>query len=291
MSKIKDLIIEQQKISFDNDEFILKTNKNTLSENEHKETTLTQEGRGSKKYMKFEDGKVKYLLEEENIANCETENEIKVGDNQNSNFKVISIISSFIKKEKFTKLLKLIEKDFNIKYFINILILVFAIVFILSIYVFFHRGPHYKENIENNNLHTISENLNTEGKTNNVTEIEEDKIEDDKKIADERIQLENVISEVKRINSEEINKVYDYIDLKANRASTKSAINRYKASKENLYLLINKDKNIKIENDKLFQETEALLIKSIAMSNELLDVFNGKATKTKLDDVISRYCN
>ena len=288
MSNIKDLLIDQEEL-FDEPELTTKVNVKDTSSSEHKENTQISKGRGVRKYMKYEDGEIMYLDESNSEGEVEVKGEVKdkvnVNSEKKSNLNFKSKFLNFFNKEKFNKLLEITEKDFNFKYFINTMIVIFVIIFILFVYAYYLKGNNTDKYIANNSENIVAA-LNTEERFNNVIE---NKTEENVQVTDKNIKLEDIINEIKKINSEEIGKVNDYIDLKANRASTISAIKRYKTNKENLYVLISKNQNLIKEGDELLQETEDLLVKSIAMSNEFLNAFHDKSTKTKLNDVIEKY--
>lgn len=288
MSNIKDLLIDQEKL-FNEPELTTKVNVKDTSSSEHKENTQISKERGVRKYMKYEDGEIMYLDESNSEGEVEVKGEVKdkvnVNSEKKSNLNFKSKFLNFFNKEKFNKLLEITEKDFNFKYFINTMIVIFVIIFILFVYACYLKGNNTDKYIANNSENTVAA-LNTEERFNNVIE---NKTEENAQVTDKNIKLEDIINEIKKINSEEIGKIYDYIDLKANRASTISAIKRYKTNKENLYVLISKNQNLIKEGDELLQETEDLLVKSIAMSNEFLNAFHDKSTKTKLNDVIEKY--
>lgn len=288
MSNIKDLLIDQEKL-FNEPELTTKVNVKDTSSSEHKENTQISKERGVRKYMKYEDGEIIYLDESNSEGEVEVKGEVKdkvnVNSEKKSNLNFKSKFLNFFNKEKFNKLLEITEKDFNFKYFINTMIVIFVIIFILFVYACYLKGNNTDKYIANNSENTVAV-LNTEERFNNVIE---NKTEENAQVTDKNIKLEDIINEIKKINSEEIGKIYDYIDLKANRASTISAIKRYKTNKENLYVLISKNQNLIKEGDELLQETEDLLVKSIAMSNEFLNAFHDKSTKTKLNDVIEKY--
>lgn len=286
MSNIKDLLIDQEEL-FDEPELTTKVNIKDTSSSEHKKNTQISKERGVRKYMKYEDGEIMYLDESNSEGEVEVKGEVKDKDNVNSekksnlNFK--SKFLNFFNKEKFNKLLEITEKDFNFKYFINTMIVIFVIIFILFVYAYYLKGNNTDKYIANN-----SENIVAALNTEEIFNIE-NKTEENVQVTDKNIKLEDIINEIKKINSEEIGKINDYIDLKANRASTISAIKRYKTNKENLYVLISKNQNLIKEGDELLQETVDLLVKSIAMSNEFLNAFHDKSTKTKLNDIIEKY--
>lgn len=286
MSNIKDLLIDQEEL-FDEPELTTKVNIKDTSSSEHKKNTQISKERGVRKYMKYEDGEIMYLDESNSEGEVEVKGEVKDKDNVNSekksnlNFK--SKFLNFFNKEKFNKLLEITEKDFNFKYFINTMIVIFVIIFILFVYAYYLKGNNTDKYIANN-----SENIVAALNTEEIFNIE-NKTEENVQVIDKNIKLEDIINEIKKINSEEIGKINDYIDLKANRASTISAIKRYKTNKENLYVLISKNQNLIKEGDELLQETVDLLVKSIAMSNEFLNAFHDKSTKTKLNDIIEKY--
>jgi len=288
LSNIKDLLIDQEKL-FNEPELTTKVNVKDTSSSEHKENTQISKERGVRKYMKYEDGEIIYLDESNSEGEVEVKGEVKdkvnVNSEKKSNLNFKSKFLNFFNKEKFNKLLEITEKDFNFKYFINTMIVIFVIIFILFVYACYLKGNNTDKYIANNSENTVAV-LNTEERFNNVIE---NKTEENAQVTDKNIKLEDIINEIKKINSEEIGKIYDYIDLKANRASTISAIKRYKTNKENLYVLISKNQNLIKEGDELLQETEDLLVKSIAMSNEFLNAFHDKSTKTKLNDVIEKY--
>lgn len=286
MSNIKDLLIDQEEL-FDEPELTTKVNIKDTSSSEHKKNTQISKERGVRKYMKYEDGEIMYLDESNSEGEVEVKGEVKDKDNVNSekksnlNFK--SKFLNFFNKEKFNKLLEITEKDFNFKYFINTMIVIFVIIFILFVYAYYLKGNNTDKYIADN-----SENIVAALNTEEIFNIE-NKTEENVQVTDKNIKLEDIINEIKKINSEEIGKINDYIDLKANRASTISAIKRYKTNKENLYVLISKNQNLIKEGDELLQETVDLLVKSIAMSNEFLNAFHDKSTKTKLNDIIEKY--
>lgn len=288
MSNIKDLLIDQEEL-FDEPELTTKVNVKDTSSSEHKENTQISKERGVRKYMKYEDGEIMYLDESNSEGEVEVKGEVKdkvnVNSEKKSNLNFKSKFLNFFNKEKFNKLLEITEKDFNFKYFINTMIVIFVIIFILFVYACYLKGNNTDKYIANNSENIVAA-LNTEERFNNVIE---NKTEENVQVTDKNIKLEDIINEIKKINSEEIGKINDYIDLKANRASTISAIKRYKTNKENLYVLISKNQNLIKEGDELLQETEDLLVKSIAMSNEFLNAFHDKSTKTKLNDVIEKY--
>lgn len=286
MSNIKDLLIDQEEL-FDEPELTTKVNIKDTSSSEHKKNTQISKERGVRKYMKYEDGEIMYLDESNSEGEVEVKGEVKDKDNVNSekksnlNFK--SKFLNFFNKEKFNKLLEITEKDFNFKYFINTMIVIFVIIFILFVYAYYLKGNNTDKYIADN-----SENIVAALNTEEIFNIE-NKTEENVQVTDKNIKLEDIINEIKKINSEEIGKINDYIDLKANRASTISAIKRYKTNKENLYVLISKNQNLIKEGNELLQETVDLLVKSIAMSNEFLNAFHDKSTKTKLNDIIEKY--
>lgn len=282
MSNIKDLLIDQEEL-FDEPELTTKVNVKDTSSSEHKENTQISKERGVRKYMKYEDGEIMYL--DESNSEGEVKDKVNVNSEKKSNLNFKSKFLNFFNKEKFNKLLEITEKDFNFKYFINTMIVIFVIIFILFVYAYYLKGNNTDKYIANNSENIVAA-LNTEERFNNVIE---NKTEENVQVTDKNIKLEDIINEIKKINSEEIGKVNDYIDLKANRASTISAIKRYKTNKENLYVLISKNQNLIKEGDELLQETEDLLVKSIAMSNEFLNAFHDKSTKTKLNDIIEKY--
>lgn len=286
MSNIKDLLIDQEEL-FDEPELTTKVNIKDTSSSEHKKNTQISKERGVRKYMKYEDGEIMYLDESNSEGEVEVKGEVKDKDNVNSekksNLNFESKFLNFFNKEKFNKLLEITEKDFNFKYFINTMIVIFVIIFILFVYAYYLKGNNTDKYIANN-----SENIVAALNTEEIFNIE-NKTEENVQVTDKNIKLEDIINEIKKINSEEIGKINDYIDLKANRASTISAIKRYKTNKENLYVLISKNQNLIKEGDELLQETVDLLVKSIAMSNEFLNAFHDKSTKTKLNDIIEKY--
>ena len=285
LSNIKDLLISEEESS-NNGEISNEVNiKDVPDENIYKNNTQKNQERGVKRYMKYEDGKIKYLHEDE----VKLKDEVNAEDDAELSFKEKFI--SFINKEKVLNLFKLSEDNFNIKHFMNILLAVFIIVFIAFVYIYYFNDNNGKVNnnthsdLNNVNVINVSEEFN---KSNNDGNI---KVEIDTSLesTDKDVKLEDVINSTRKINSEELNKIYNYIDLKANRASTISAIKKHKEDKENLYIFIYKNQKLIKENNELFQETENLLIKSISMSNEFLDAFNDKSTKTKLNDIIEKY--
>lgn len=286
MSNIKDLLIDQEEL-FDEPELTTKVNIKDTSSSEHKKNTQISKERGVRKYMKYEDGEIMYLDESNSEGEVEVKGEVKdkvnVNSEKKSNLNFKSKFLNFFNKEKFNKLLEITEKDFNFKYFINTMIVIFVIIFILFVYAYYLKGNNTDKYIANNSENIVA-TLNTE----EIFNIE-NKTEENVQVTDKNIKLEDIINEIKKINSEEIGKINDYIDLKANRASTISAIKRYKTNKENLYVLISKNQNLIKEGNELLQETVDLLVKSIAMSNEFLNAFHDKSTKTKLNDIIEKY--
>lgn len=254
-----------------NEKINVSTNKTGIPKN--------KEG-GNKVYMKYEDGEVMYL--DEDRVNLKDE------VNQNLKSKLSSLVESILKSNK---------NIFNFKRFINMVFTIFILVFIVFVYVYYFKDSgnyntnnsfYGKEvyNIEFNadeHLNKLNDNdvvksmINT-GSASNLYDTGMEEI----------IDLEKVIADIKEINTKELEKVYNYINLKANRVSTISSIKNYKENKENLYLLIHKNINL-IEDEKKFQETESLLIKSISMSNEFLEAFEGDSTKSALKSIIEKY--
>lgn len=92
---------------------------------------------------------------------------------------------------------------------------------------------------------------------------------------------------LKKWNADEIKKVKDFLDIKANRSATMELIVKAIEVKEGYYasLVSNKEK-ISPDNYAYYEEA---LIKSLAMSNEFLRAFDSKSTISDLKVIIEKY--
>jgi len=219
-----------------------------------------------KKYFKYEDNKIKYVKESEEKnflgknKEIETEEIKEKDDDENQHFN----------KEKFA------NKFFTV-------FLVFSVIFIYFYYV---KGT---KTYSTNNSDTSTHINNSQNKQINNKDLNSNNLsEENTNLTKEEI-YEEIIKSVKDYNTKEINKVENYLDLKGNRLSTISEIERCKKAKMDLYNLLIENKNLFNEDKKLYSETENLLIKSSAMSEELLKAFDEKETDKKLGEIIDYY--
>jgi len=223
-----------------------------------------------KKYFKYENNKIKYVkkLKEENFLEedkeMETE-EIKKKDN---------VKNQHFNKEKFA------NKLFTV-------FLVFSVIFVYSYYV---KGTK-TYNTNNSNTSTPinnSQDKQIDNKNLNSNDIYNNSSEENSNLTKEEI-YKKIIKDVKDCDAKEINKVENYLDLKGNRLSTISEIERCKKTKMDLYNLLTENKNLFNKDKELYSEVENLLIKSSAMSEELLKAFDERKTNEKLEKIINYY--
>lgn len=266
-------------------------NKNTKTQN-IKYQEEKKDKRSVRIFMKYEDGDIKYIKED-----------------SDSNNSLMSKLKSFFNKEKINK-----ETNNNSKKFFYKLLTVFLIISMIFIYFYYIKDDFS----DNSNIHSQDEINN---KINNETNKIDDKIDVktnkfkknieqeryNKKIVDENNELsdknnelsneyitkndviDNINTNIYKLNLIEKEKIHDYIDLKANRGAIIALLKKNRSTKENLYLYLKENSQL-FEGDKnSYKKTEDVIIRSIAMSEELLQSFEGSSTKNKLERILEKY--
>lgn len=219
--------------------------------------------KGVRKYMKFEDGKIKYIKDENEKA---------------SNPKKIKDI---LNKDNINKEIEKKKKYFDKQSFLNILIIAFILVSALFIYFYYFSDSNGNIEVATNPgvlANMTQEELNKSNpNTSNDINYTKDTL------------IKAIGDEIRSTNTKELQKVSDYLELKANRGSSVSTIEKHKSNKESLYILLIENKSLFSKDEESYQSIENLIVKSVAMSEEFLTAFDSSSTKTVLKEVIEKY--
>lgn len=205
-----------------------------------------------RKYIKYEDGRIEYIIKE-NSNNTVSENEPNI----------------YFNRKSFVNNIKKKIKCFKIDKFINGLLLAFLIISIVFIYFYYIKDISKPTN---NNL-VAKQNIKQEETLFDVTDF-----------------YNETINNLKDNYSKELNKINDYFDLKANRGSVLSLIEKNKKKKENIYVDLVRNKQYFKNNQDLYDELEYNLIKSIVFNEEIkLAIIKDLFTKSKFEEIKKEY--
>lgn len=223
-----------------------------------------------KKHFKYEDGKIKYI----NLFN--TKRFKKEGFS-------LKDTTENIKNE-----IKVEKKRLDKRSILNKILIVFIIFSIIFTYFYYFKDTDISDINTSNNETLEGSNNEAKGEENFLNE---DKGKEDEKGVTKDELISDIKAEVKSINTMEVKRINDYLDIKGNRVSTQSSVKDFKSSKEQLYrkLVINKELFKKDEGT--YFELEELIIKSIAMSQEFLAAFEEGGNKISFKDIIDKYRN
>lgn len=240
---------------------------------EKEEQLITEEGQKEdaekfRKYFKYEDGKIKYM----SFFNKEDFRKEKLS---------LKEIKKNIKDE-----ITVEKKRIDKKGLINNLFIIFVVFTMIFTYVYYFRNN--SDETDKSNNQGIIMNKDTKDKTNSDVNVSNVDVNVNVKASLEgEMTLNELIKAVKAENNKELTKINDYLNLKGNKVSTEGSIKVSKKEKENLYgiLYLNKEKIDEVTYD----ETEELIIKSIAMSEEFLKLFKESGKKSDFENIINKY--
>ena len=264
---------------------------NTIEKKEFtKEKSINKEKKEQKpnlirKYFKYEDGKIKYIK-----------------DFSKTKFEKEGLSLKDV-KDNLNKEIEMEKRKFDIKSFINKLLIVFIIFSMVFVYFYYIKDNNSHEKDSNNEPTTEYEE--SKNQTKNEKQLENESNTNDyvfykenESISDESVTdlskgeiAEKITANVRNYNTEELKKVQNYIDLKGNRVSTVSTIKKNKKEKENLYIYLTKNQKLFKKDKEFYDEIENLLIKSIAMSEEFIVAFNDDSINIRLQEIIDCYQN
>lgn len=187
-------------------------------------------------------------------------------------------VKAIFNKDNISSEIKNRKKLFNINTFLKQLFIVFLVFSVIFIYFYYFRGAdggNYQEAV-NQNI-SIDDGLKSDSIANEEKETTKDDV------------IESIRRQLSNINSKELSKLNDYLDLKSNRGSLEVSIKKYKKNKEDLYVYL-------IQNEKLFKSDrfnyknlETEIIRSVLFSSEILDAFSSKSIKLKIKELIDVY--
>ena len=231
-----------------------------------KEECQKKDNRKFRKYFKYQDGKIKYM----SIFNKEDFRKEKL-----SLKKIKKNIKDEITVEK-----KRIDK----KGLINSLFIIFVVFTMIFTYVYYFRNN--SDETDKSNNQGIIMNKDAKDKTNSDVNVSNVDVNVKASLEGE-MTLNELIKAVKAENNKELTKINDYLNLKGNKVSTEGSIKLSKKEKENLYgiLYLNKEKIDEV----IYDETEELIVKSIAMSEEFLKLFKESGKKSDFENIINKY--
>lgn len=97
----------------------------------------------------------------------------------------------------------------------------------------------------------------------------------------------NYTNMVDRLSEKEDEKVLKYMDLKGNKKALESTIIGVKREKENIYMDLNKNKDLFKDEEELYENIEGYIVKEIARSNDFLDNLNGASSSYNLETIVN----
>lgn len=291
MKKIKDLILFEDEVHIKktekkNDEnLILEIDKGIVNKDvteEEENEIISKEGdnnkkniKGVTKYMKYEDGKVKYIKENNNEMTVEGK------------------IKSVINKDKLVNGLERRKKFFDLNKFANIALILFLILSSIFVYVYYFNDENISITDKNSN-YSIMEDYNKEVIMNNKNDSKTNDtgkgdVNNSANVLIKETVYNNMNEKLEEINSKEFRKINDYLNLKANRGSVITSIDKNKDSKEKIYFTLIENQDLFKNDQELYDSLEYDIIKSIAFSEELVEAFKGSSTKTSVIEILNKY--
>lgn len=99
-------------------------------------------------------------------------------------------------------------------------------------------------------------------------------------------EIENFI---KKTNIEEIQKIKDFVNIKANRTATLELLNEAMENKTNYYSILKKNEDSLSSDD--YKKLEDKIIESAGMTKEFLKAFESKTTVKDLKILLEKYEN
>lgn len=204
-------------------------------------------------------------------------------------------------KEKMENELEEKKTETDSKTLINKLIVAFLVFSIIFVLLYYRNSSTIDTDISNEtnrqlqdeDTDVVSSKKTDENKKPIINIEREDEVENKKENEQQNLTkdelVEIVVESVKEMNTKELNAVKNYINIKGNRVSTISTIERNIRDKKEVFALLIKNEKLFKGDEETYLEVEELLVKSIAMSEEFLTAFDSKYINEELNKVILKY--